>query len=230
MEKRGLQIGQIYLAPLLSFVLLAGLAAEWTSYHLPSEDTTPYHRAVAAAAEDIPYKVGDWVSTDTELPRSAVALLKPNVLLGRRFKNLVTGQRVQVLFIQCAEARDLAGHHPQRCYPSSGWSIDNRKPRDWQVGDLTIKGTEYLFSTERLAGQSQIVVYHFVVRPDGGIERDTTGLQEAAVDPRKRPWGGAQVQFVFSDGATLEERDRAFTTLMPILIPVIDVVQSMVSK
>lgn len=215
-----------YVAPAICALLLMGLTADRIAFHLPSGDPEPYHAKVRAAAADFPFRIGDWVGTQEDPPKSAIALLKPNVVLGRRFENTRTGQKATLLLIQCKDARDIGGHYPPRCYPSHGWQQESAEPRDWKVGDETIPGTEYHFYFERLGNRSELVVYNFVIRPGGKIERTTKGLREAAADRRKKLFGGGQFQLVFDGETTREERDEILGELLPACMPVINAIRS----
>jgi hypothetical protein len=214
------------IAPAVCALLLCGLTADRIMYHLPAGDPGPYHERIREAAEHIPYQVGDWIGTDEEVPKSAIALLKPNVVLGRRFENVRTGQHVSMLLVQCRDARDIGGHYPPRCYPSHGWRQDEAIPRDWVVEGETFPGMEYRFSYDRLGVPSEIVVYNFIIRPGGAIERTTRGLREAAADRRKKLFGGGQFQLVFQGDTTHSQRDEILAELLPIVLPVIFEIRS----
>ncbi len=219
-----------FVAPLISMLLLGGIYIEWVTGHLPATDAAPYHQAIREEAAKIPLNIEGWIGTEQELPRPAIALLKPNVALSRRYLHVATGNSMSLLFIQCKEARDLYGHHPPSCYPSNGWTAESVEPRDWKIGDLQIPGTEYTFTRSRLDGDARLIVYHFVIRPDGLIERDTEGLRRASADLRKRGFGGAQVQLVFMDTIPETERKAAFQALIPLVLPVIEMVRTKVSR
>ena len=213
-----------FLSPAIALLLMAGLAVDRILYHLPAGDPEPYHAAVLEAVKAVPMVIGDWVGHDEELPRSAIALLKPNAILGRRFENVRTGRSVQLLIVHCQDARDIAGHYPPRCYPSSGWKPISSKPRDWTVGDRVIPGTEYEFGWQTLDMARRIIVYNFLLRPDGIIDRDNKGIRRASADRRKKHFGGGQVQHVFDGSFSGRERDEVFGDIVPSILPAVDAI------
>ena len=219
-----------FLSPVIAFLLLAGLSVDRVLYHLPSGDPQHYHRAVRQAVDNVPMVICDWIGRDEELPRSAIALLKPNAILGRRFEDVRTGRSVQLLIVHCEDARDIAGHYPPRCYPSSGWNPLSAAPADWQAADRVIPGKEYEFGWQTLEGARRIIVYNLLLRPDGVIERDNRGIRRASADRRKKHFGGGQVQLVFDGSYSRRERDEVFAQIIPHIFPVIDAIVSEIEK
>ena len=64
-----------------------------------------------------------------EVPPEAQELLRPNAIFSRRFQR--PGEiGVHVLVVHCSDARDMIGHYPPICYPSSGWvsTITGNRP------------------------------------------------------------------------------------------------------
>jgi hypothetical protein len=150
-----------------------------------------------------------------------VELLKPNVILGRRYVHDATRLTMDLVFVHCPDARDLAGHYPPVCYPSSGWWQDKTVTRtaEWKVDGLTIPHTVYEFAQSEEPGAPRIRVFHFVLRPDGRIETDMKGLRVAAFDPRKKVYGGGQVQVVFAAATSARDQDAAARDLLEACLP-----------
>ena len=231
----------ILAAPVLCAGLLIGIAAQKASLLKPA-DAEPYHARVKAAVDAIPMNLGLWSGVQVDLPPAAVNLLRPNAILSRHYRDNrryeygPTGARrrrsgmvAQLLIVQCRDSRDMVGHYPRNCYVNSGEDLREERERTWQVGDVSITGTEYMFD---MAGGRRRCVYNFLIVPgaDGGqIVPDIEGVNRAAEDYQRRYLGAAQFQFVLSGDAAeapRAERDRAFRSLMGEIVDVIKVMQS----
>ena len=55
------------------------------------------------------------------LRAGGVAAGVPTAVLSRRFVELGTGRHATLGVIHCGDVRDMNGHYPPSCYPSSGW-------------------------------------------------------------------------------------------------------------
>ena len=196
-----------YLAVIVTVAILGGIWLEKTLYHVPSGDADPYHKRVKEAYEALPYIQGQWVGTDVPVPPAAVAMLKPNVLMNRQYRHTQTGRYISFLLVQCGDARDILGHYPPVCYVTHGWLQVSATPRDWEIDGLPIVGTEYTFAKSQFDQSSSIVIYNFMVLPDGRLARDMDAVNEAAQDHRRKFYGAAQVQVVFDAGMPVEERE-----------------------
>ncbi len=236
-------LSAILAPPIVCVGILGGIAWE-KSTHVKPQNATAYHAAVKSAVEEMAKKEymvsggdnGLWFGKDQEPTKAAVKLLRPNVIFSRRYTDSTTEHRglrmCDVLIVQCANARDMVGHYPENCYPSGGETLVDKRPRDWQIGELKITGTEYTF--ERFSGRGRPVrrcVYSFLVvpgvLPDGApavpgvpgatIVRDIKGVNKAAEDYQRRHFGAAQFQFVFpaaDPDLPRDTRDQIFAILM----------------
>ncbi len=225
------RIGE-WLGPLLCLLLLGGLTADRRLYHMPVGDPGPYHARIRAAVQAIPANLDGWEGIDETVPPSAVELLRPNVILGRRYVNPRTGQWAKLMIVHCRDARDMGGHYPPVCYPSNGWTPDpgGTRERTWTIGGLRIPGMEYAFHTGGFPRTSSIIVYNFILRPDGLIERDIRGLVEAAYDPRKKLFGAGQVQVLFEASTPEASREKIFEILIRGCLPAIREILSGVTQ
>jgi hypothetical protein len=191
----------------LSVGLLCGATAEVMSYGKP-QDAEPFHAHVREVFAGLPKKVGDWVAEDIELPAAAGKLLRPNVLLNRRFTNVLTGRVVDFLLVQCRDARDMVGHYPPNCYPGNGWQLNAAGEKTWSADGLSITGTEYKFLKPGFLGEHPLYAANFMIIPGEGFAPDMGGVQARANDPRRRVFGAAQVHVVFSGEVPAAERDE----------------------
>ena len=224
------RIRTAHLAPVIVVALLVGVAVDKVLFHLPEGDPEPYHAQIREVADKLPYQIGDWVGTDVDVPPAAVALLKPNVILNRRFKDVRTGQMVTFLLVQCGDARDLLGHYPPVCYRVNGWALQAKTPRDWQVDDVSIRGVEYEFSKSTFERSTRIIINNFMVLPDGIVARDMESVGAVAQDPRKKLFGAAQIQLLFGADIPVSERDEIFKMFMKANISVIKTIYAEVGS
>ena len=223
--------------PLLCMGILGGIAAEKAS-HVKPKAAEGFHQRAKASIEQLGYIVSDaengsWIGQDSPPTRAAVELLRPNCILSRHYVDQSRRdpfRQCDVLIVQCRDSRDMVGHYPENCYPNGGESLVRKLPRDWQVGDKTITGTEYTFERFSRGSPQRRVVYNFLVVPGVGIVRDIKGVNKAAEDYQRRHFGAAQFQFVMDDGLSREDRDKIFATLMGSNLGVLDVLNDAAMK
>jgi hypothetical protein len=203
--------------PVLCLGLLGAIVAQKSTHAKPA-DAEGYHLRAKESIAALAYTIGDaqagiWNGQEVEPTKEAVRLLKPNIILSRRYAD--ADKRVcDVLIVQCRDSRDMVGHYPENCYPNGGETLVRREERDWTIDGVTIKGTEYAFERFSRGQPLRRVVYNFLVVPGVGIVPDIKGVNKAAEDYQRRHFGAAQFQFVMSDDLSREDRDRIFTTLM----------------
>jgi len=225
--------------PALCAALLGGIVLE-KARHVKPADAAAYHAHVFDAIEAMDWTIGDtehgiWSGREIEQPKAAVQLLRPKKILSRRYtdssgKSGYGSRYCDVLIVQCRDSRDMVGHFPKNCYPNAGETLVREEPRDWQVGNWLITGTEYTF--ERYSGgqPTRRVVYNFLFAPGQGIVRDIKGVNKAAEDYQWRHFGAAQFQFVMDDSLSREARDGIFTTLMSNDLGVLDALSDLKRK
>jgi hypothetical protein len=153
-----------------------------------------------------------------------IAMLKPNVIISRRYRQSGSNREVGLLLVQCSDARDILGHYPPVCYRSNGCTEDSREQADWNVDGLTVTGMRYFFTTPR---HNSLVIDNFLLLPNGTIARDMDAIQLAAKDRRQKYFGAAQVQLVYDQGIDASERAEITSTFVGMLSPVIDVIIQM---
>ena len=207
--------------------VLAGIAVHrYAIVHTPPE-VKLYHARVRVAAEDVPKRVGGWVGDDVRVPVQALTLLRPNVMISRRYVNLENGTTAGLLLVHCADAHAMAGHFPLRCYPSKGWDVKSTQRRQWKVGDREFTATEYHFSKDDVGSaesQRQIVVINFLLRPGGKLLADMNEMNKDIIGAGGQSSGAGQVQVYFDARIPQEQRDEAFVTLVGGVKPVMDAI------
>ncbi len=209
-----------YLPATLSLALMVGVGIESARRPKPS-DAEPYHARIRKLAEELPKQFGEWDSVDQEPMRGAVKLLRPNVMIQRRFMNKSTGDVASLLIVHCKDARDLGGHWPPVCYPAQGFSAGETKDRAWTVAGRTIPGREYTFSRTDGLRTATVHVYGLLLLPTSGIVRDMKDVRGAAADFLRQFYGASQVQVVMDESVPQARRDRIFTEIIEANMPII---------
>jgi hypothetical protein len=206
-------------APMLTVLLLAGVAAN--NLRVDPAEAEPFHARAAKAIAAAPKTFGDWIFVrDIPQPTDAEEMLKPNGYLDRLYLNSRTGHYVEVLLDQCKDSRDMEGHYPRVCYPSSACNIDLAVLRTWSVDKLEIPGCEY---TVRRPNGTIMIIRDFFILPDGRMCGDMTDVNASAKDFRQTVYGVAQMQVLFFDASVGEaQRDSEFATIVRGYRPVID--------
>jgi hypothetical protein len=198
----------------LCFAILVGVGVDTYSHPRPG-DAEPYHQKVRALGDALPKRIGGWEGTDLKVPEAAITLLQPNFIVSRAYENKARKQVVQLLFVHCRNARDLAGHFPPVCYPANGRELVKSRPWDMSVGDLAIHGMRYEFAGASFSGAPYMLFYNFLIMPDGRIVRDMQAVYEAAGSFLRYFHGAGQVQLVFTDPAIIEaDREEAMREIV----------------
>jgi hypothetical protein len=213
--------------------MLAGLAAHKYAVVRKPVGVAEYHQRVRDAAKQIPRQIAGWVGQDAPVPPQAIKVLDPNVIVSRSYTNAETGLTVGLLFVHCADAHDMAGHFPVRCYPARGWDLNAARPCDWTARDLKVGGMEYQFSTASVEGgrgPGSIVVANCLLRPAGRIYRDMDAMTRSIVGAGGQSSGAAQVQVTFNADVPQHQREAAVAALMTGYRPLIDAVLEDPSK
>jgi len=211
------------LAPLLSLVLLAGVAIDTSSHPQPG-DAESYHRCIREAEKELPRIVGDWIGRDVPPNERTVELLRPNVIYQRSYVHSESGQCVNVLIVHSRNAHRLQLHYPPICYPSQGMRQRDSRPVDWRVGGRRLTGTEYEFAGGGLA-DTKLVVANLLLMPEGQVMRDMDAVYHNAWDYRTRFYGAGQLQIVFEDAEIAPtERKKIFKTMAQAHMPIIEAI------
>lgn len=220
-------------------VLLVALGIEAASRPRPA-DAAPYHAKVKTAVEAFPVIVGfpggKWYGEEEEVPTEATKLLKPNVILSRKYTlNGDPTQRVDLLIVHCRDVRDMQGHYPMNCYPGVGYTLDPRTRQvDWTITDpntqtpRTITGMEYIFNRrihrEGVTYDHQRAIANFILLADGTISRDLGGIRHAQRRREQRFYGAGQVQIIVNASLSDQEREAIYDTFLTQMMPVINTI------
>jgi len=178
-----------------------------------------YHANIRAAAAALPTRIGPWVGQDTPVPAQATTLLRPNVMISRRYTNIESGVSASFILVHCADAHDMAGHFPLRCYPAQGWTPASEAERDWPAqAAMLMTGSEYCFErhTDRGgAGSKQsVIVANALLRPGNIVYRNMDQLTGSILGAGGQAAGAGQLQIVFDVSVPAAERDAAVSQLV----------------
>lgn len=187
-----------------------------------------YFAEIRDVAAKFPYRVGQWVGTDVDAPPAAIKILKPNVLMQRRFVNPATGQTFSVLLVHCGDTRDMQGHYPPVCYKGQGWgSPTSTRSVTLRFGAARIPATDYEFHRFINGARRSLRVVDFFVLPSAAapFAADMSALDVASRHSLAAALGSAQVQLIagdmIRDGERLPLAEEFLDALRPILQAVV---------
>lgn len=209
--------------PIASLIMLLGIFAESLTHPSP-ERAAGYHEQVRREAERVPLQIGEWMGEDSPVPAQARDLLKPNVLISRRYVDR-DGDSAMLLIVQSADARDMGGHYPPICYPNAGWS-KLAEPRDSeiQVAGMAIPISEYTYGVAGLEGVRERRILDFFVLKPVGLVREQAHVRRQASDYRLRHYGAAQFQVIVDGPTSVAAREQIFAEFIEPLIPLIQAI------
>lgn len=211
--------------PIASLLMLLGIFAESLTHPSP-ERAQSYHEQIRREADRIPMQIGDWMGEDSPVPAQARDLLKPNVLISRRYV-APDGESAMLLIVQSADARDMGGHYPPVCYPNAGWA-KLAEPRDSEVevAGAAIPITEYTYGVGGVTGvRERRILDFFVLKPVGAV-REQSHVRRQGSDYRLRHYGAAQIQVIVDGPTSVEARERIFAEFVEPLIPLIEAIEA----
>jgi hypothetical protein len=209
----------------VTLLLLGGLTAESMSRPKP-KDAEPFHQRVRQVCDEMPRAIGEWVGTDIAIPPAAVALLRPNAIVHRRFVQQSTGRRSDFLLVQCRDARDMLGHYPPVCYPAHGWTQRSATPVEWQVEPKTFQGMEYEYTRVEEGQTITCVVSNLIILPDGRVARGMDDISKVAADYLRQFYGAAQIQIVVDAGVRLEARREIVSMVLGAHVQLLETLSS----
>lgn len=210
-------------APIACMGVLGGMLFEQGQQVTP-RSVEPYHEAARVAIEAVPPRIDTrdgttWAARDIPLPTAALQLLRPNAYLSRRYVVVTEGRdrnlAANLLIVQTRDSRDMVGHYPPKCYPSSGFTLaEEPKPFLRTIDGQHIRATEYTFTILKNGRTERQTVYNFLLVPGVGIVPDFSHVERAAEDYQQRYFGAAQYQVVMNGELPRDARERAYDTLI----------------
>lgn len=213
-------------APLFAFLILIGLMVQGYAQRIPADKIDAYHARIKLATESLPYWIGHWSGENRTITESAQRLLKPNVILQRRYQNTETGRIVDILLVHCGYIRDMGGHYPPICYPASGWEKTSSEFTTVQFQDFPRKARQYTFERSIDGQRRGLRITNFFILPsaDSPIIHDLKTLRSVGKTKGGDSLGVAQIQIVTDDNMPLAERAEVVAEFMRALQPAIKVI------
>lgn len=206
-------------------VLLAGVGAHRMVTRTPV-NAEAYHARIKAAVDAIPYRIGEWAGEKVDPPPAAIALLRPNALLGRAYRNPDGTRAVTLVVVQCQDTRDLAGHYPPICYPAHGWRQLHAERNENLVPNHRMPVTSYHFDRSTAFETTEKWIHNLLLLPVTGAVAGMEEVRKAASNHTARQRGAAQIQLVLSGDVPLSDQKELvrefFATLEPVIRDVID--------
>jgi hypothetical protein len=208
-------------APWLSLLLLAALSQALPNRVTFDERTAARQAEIKAAMETAPFIIGDWMgqqpNSENDVPREAQKLLRPNAILNRWYRQ-PGGIALHLLVVHCSDARDMLGHYPPICYPSSGWvdlPMDGEVDTFLAVGDHRLPVRAYKFRRVNENGtETSLRIFNAFVLPDGTVTRDIGAINRQSERLAVSVKGVAQVQVISAAGVSAETAAAAAGDLL----------------
>jgi hypothetical protein len=157
----------------------------------------------------VPYRLGPWIGSDVPLPAGATEILHASAVVSRRFDELGTGRRAILGLVHCGDVRDMLGHYPPNCYPSSGYLPCEEGHEPITIRLLAREQPAMLYRFRRVdreGMQREVTVIGTFLLPGTGVTTDLRLVRAGAGDRRISEQGIGQLQVVL-DG--LVRRDDA---------------------
>lgn len=202
---------------LLSVAFLAVIAVQRYATGHRSVGVEKYQAAIRDAAASLPTRFGVWVGEPVPVPVQATEMLKPNVMISRRYTNVENGEMAGLVFVHCDNSHLMAGHFPLRCYPARGWQLRSAEQRDWNAAGVKITGSEYAFHMDpgpEYPAERSIVVVNCLLRPNGQILRDMDAMNRTVIGAGGAATGAAQLQVYFDTSIPRSDRDKAVEEIL----------------
>lgn len=200
-----------WLIPLLTAsLLIARAAVDQPGLFGTTAEIEAYFGEVKERIEAIPFQTGAWLGSDIPATPAAVAMLKPNKLMQRRYTNIQTGESFELLIVHCGDVRDMIGHFPPVCYPAQGWKASGRGAVSVRLGEGGAPATRYAFHRQGDVTVSSIEIVNLFALPGPEGERlgpDLAIIERAGRFRERARLGAAQIQ-VITDPAYDPERRR----------------------
>jgi len=194
--KKGPVIGATVAAVVL--MVAGGTVYRLLARHLarPTEHVTMPPGALSV----LPMRLGNWTGREVPMDQAVVEATDTDDHINRVYSRAAGTESVALFVAYGVRARDLMPHHPEVCYPGSGWTLDDTRTTDLALADGSeLECRVYTFSRPGLTNERIAVLNYYIV--DGQYSPDVSLL-------RSRVWRGsggvkytAQVQITCSGSA-----------------------------
>ena len=189
-------------APLVSLALLLAGAIMLPNRVKPDPEAELRMGQVRFAVQNVPARIGAWKADNPkEIPREAQKLLRPNAILNKVYIH-DSGERpsVHLLMVHCRDTRDMVGHYPPICYPSSGFvplALDGPDVETIVICGKPAKVRVYGFVMRQQNGISHSMqIFSAFILPDGTVTGQIDDIYEQADRLAVSVRGVAQLQVI----------------------------------
>jgi hypothetical protein len=190
--------------------------------------TEAYFTQIRESVDDLPYSIDRWIGQDEAVTPSARELLRPNVIIQRRYVDPENGDAFSLLVVHCGNTKDMQGHYPPICYPAHGWAMRGSDREQIEVDGIAYPVTRYRFSQDAQMRSSEIVVVNFFVLPgvDDPISPTINRLERLSHTAGTSALGSAQVQVLFASSSSESYRREVFGHIVEALQPMMREIES----
>jgi hypothetical protein len=210
---------------LLSTLLVCVGAIQTVRLGVPA-DAGPYLASVKRAVEQMPRASGPWRAPqdDEKIPRAARELLRPNAIMSRNWFNSSTGETFKVLFVHCADGRDMFAHYPPICYPNNGQKLTVNQPQEVEVDGKVFRGREYGFIPARLGEKGGMRIFNVIFLPDDLHCADMAEMRQFIMANNTRLYGAGQIQIIVPLDMPQPQRVELYRQALRVYLSVITAV------
>jgi len=200
-------------APWFTLAILPMLAWALPNRTIVDERAQQRQIELRHAIENVPLLIGPWIGEDQHIATEAQQLLRPNAILSRTYRTLDEAS-VHVMCVHCSDARDMIGHYPPVCYPSSGWvrhraRIDGPVDRTLTIDGIVMPVRLYEFERMRDGNRRETIrILNTFVLPDGTSSRDIDDINRQSERLAVSTRGVAQLQILTSASIPADETIR----------------------
>lgn len=222
---RARSMGNWWAPGLCAAVLIAAAALGLTGVQ-GGADAAPFHTAVRASVESIPYKIGPWVGSDVEAAPAATRLLKPVKLMQRRYTDHSTGRGFSLLLVYCGDSRDMLGHYPPNCYPAHGWRMESSEKDAFSLSGGRYPAMRYEFERTAAGLDQRMDVFNFFVLPVGvaRLVADYEAVNRSSKTRSGVSLGAGQVQILFGESVRPAERREIINRVLGAIEPTLETI------
>lgn len=218
MDTRKLKRTGPILAAALALCVVGVLGIGDTTVIPPTE---AYFTEIRESVDDLPYSIDRWIGQDEAVTPSARELLRPNVIIQRRYVDPENGDAFSLLVVHCGNTKDMQGHYPPVCYPAHGWAPVESERTTMESGGVEYPVMRYRFSQNSQIRSQEIVVVNFFVLPGvvDPISPTINRLERLSHTAGTSALGSAQVQVLFARSSSESYRREVFGHIVEALQP-----------
>jgi hypothetical protein len=143
---------------LFAFDFIYNATAEWLNAPVTA---SPISQELV---DGLPIQIGSWIGQDVPIDENIIRFTGTDAYISRRYSRNQGLENI-LLYIPCGtNARALAAHRPEVCYPSAGKMLMNRTSAEFTLKDGTVLPyTIFIFSSGGLNIDKVFVLNYFII-------------------------------------------------------------------